>query len=86
MFAKVNVGKVINTHNVGYLEVHNGAGDEKGKPWVADFYNATGKVITRSYGFEKESECWDFVKQVISDGSRRDMLSFAALDKNQPAV
>lgn len=78
MFAKVNVFEVVNVHNVGYIKVLRcEVGSEK-KPagWCVDFYNGQGKVIARSYEFEKEPECWEFVRRVVSDASRRDLLEF----------
>ena len=80
MFARVNEGEAINVHNVGFIKVMqiNAAGI---KPdWTADFYNGGGKPIARSYAFESEGDCWDFVRKVVSDGSRRDLLEFKHLD------
>lgn len=74
MFAKINVSGVINVHNVGFIKVGQFAGDDGA--WSADFYNSDGKAVARSYSFEKESQCWEFVKRVLADGSRRDMLEF----------
>lgn len=84
MFAKVNGSEAINIHNVGFIKVL--ATDSSPKPWSCDFYNNTGKAIARSYGFEKESECWDFARQVISDGSRRDLKEFPLLDRTSVAA
>lgn len=71
MFARINSGEAVNVHTVGFIKV---VGD--GKAYAADFYNGQGKVIARSYEFEKEPECWEFVRRVVSDASRRDLLEF----------
>ena len=86
MFAKVNGSEVVNVHDVGFIKVHDIAPEVGSHEFMATFFNGQGKAIAKSYHFEKEADCWDFVRQVISDGSRRDMLAFAALDIKQPAV
>lgn len=79
MFARVNETEVINVQTAAFIKVSKTGADD-GRPHVADFLNSAGKVMARSYGFAKATDCWDFVRRVITDAVRRDMLEIYVAD------
>ena len=84
MYAKINGSEAVNVQEVVMVKVL--AVEVKGESgfpasrYAADFYNGQGKVIARTYFFDSEKECWKFVSEAISDGTRRDLKRFMDIE------